>query len=125
MCGHGQIIYQDGTVFNGQVFKNKPDGFGEKKWPRASGKSYKGYWIKGKMHGKGELVISEGEIYIGEFRAGFPNGKGIRKWINGDLYEGIYVNGFQQGKGMFISTEQGWKYEGDWVQGKMLGIGSC
>ena len=58
-----------------------------------------GYWFKGKMQGKGELILgAEGaEVYIGEFKDGFPNGRGIRKWRNGDLYEGMYANGFQSG----------------------------
>ena len=79
------------------------------------------------MQGKGELILgAEGaEVYIGEFKAGFPNGRGIRKWRNGDLYEGMYANGFQSGQGLFVSTEQGWKYEGDWYQGKMNGRGTC
>lgn len=50
--------------------------------------------MKGSMHGRGELILSEGEVYLGEFKSGFPNGRGIRKWKNGDLYEGEYVNGF-------------------------------
>ena len=73
--------------------KGKPNGYGEKDWPQ-QGKKYKGYWVKGKMHGKGQLKLSEGDTYIGDFKNGFPNGRGIRKLDNGDFYEGDYVNGF-------------------------------
>lgn len=78
-----------------------PNGFGVKTWP--DGKRYQGSWSKGRMHGKGELIIGEGESYTGEFKFGLPWGLGIRKWSNGDYYEGEYSKGFQQGSGLFIS----------------------
>ena len=84
----------DNTIYKGALLKGQPHGFGEKRWPSSEGKVYKGYWSKGSMQGKGELVLCEGEIYLGEFKGGFPNGRGIRKWKNGDLYEGEYQNGF-------------------------------
>lgn len=66
------------------------------------------------MEGFGELTLKKDEIYIGHFTNGYPNGQGIRKWQNGDFFEGNYANGFQNGRGMFLSQEQGWKYDGEW-----------
>ena len=77
----------------GKISKGLPHGFGVKTWP--DGKKYQGYWLKGKMHGKGELIISEGDSYTGEFSNGLPWGLGIRKWANGDYYEGEYFRGYQ------------------------------
>ena len=77
------------------------------------------------MHGNGELVLDENESFTGEFRFGLPWGLGIRKWCNGDYYEGEYAKGYQQGSGLFISREQGWKYDGQWKGGKMNGVAVC
>lgn len=107
----------------GKISKGLPHGFGVKTWP--DGKRYQGSWFKGRMHGKGELIIGEGESYTGEFRNGLPWGLGIRKWKNGDYYEGEYFKGYQQGSGLFISKEQAWKYDGQWETGKMSGIAVC
>lgn len=74
------------------------------------------------MHGTGQLVLSSGlESYQGEFRNGLPWGMGVRRWANGDYYEGEYCKGYQQGHGLFISHDQGWKYDGQWEGGKMNG----
>ena len=58
----------------------EPHGYGEKFWPENQSKVYKGSWVHGKMHGKGELTISKGDMYIGHFSDGYPHGGGIRKW---------------------------------------------
>ena len=88
-------------------------------------KTYKGNWLNGKMEGLGKYTLSEGEFYYGHFKNNIPNGHGIRKFANGDLYDGQYVDGYQTGTGMFICQEQGWKYEGEWVMGRMTGQGDC
>ena len=122
---NAEIIFQKDTMgrYVGKIAKGLPHGFGVKTWP--DGKRYQGSWNRGKMHGKGELIIGEGESYTGEFRNGLPWGLGIRKWANGDYYEGEYTKGFQQGSGLFISNDQGWKYDGQWETGKMSGIAVC
>jgi len=107
----------------GKMVKGLPHGYGVKTWP--DGKKYQGNWQRGKMHGNGELLISEGESFTGEFRFGLPWGLGIRKWANGDYYEGEYCKGYQQGSGLFISRDQGWKYDGQWEFGQMNGIAVC
>lgn len=77
------------------------------------------------MEGIGRYTLSEGEFYYGYFKNNVPNGHGIRKFANGDLYDGQYSDGYQSGLGMFISQEQGWKYEGQWQMGRMTGDGTC
>ena len=92
---NAEIIFAKENMgrYVGKIMKGVPHGFGVKSWPDS--KRYQGNWYKGKMHGKGELIISDGESYTGEFRNGLPWGLGIRKWANGDYYEGEYVKGFQ------------------------------
>ena len=150
LTGDGQLIYPDGSIYVGQIRKGLPHGHGEKIWSdvtdphslsaqssknniaqndalseRDFQKTYKGNWLHGKMEGFGELTMQEGEVYIGNFKNGYPNGQGIRKWPNGDFYEGQYANGYQTGVGLFLSQDQGWKYEGEWQAGKMDGEGTC
>ena len=109
---NAEIIYNNESLgrYVGKIFKGMPHGYGVKNWP--GGKSYQGNWHRGKMHGNGELIISENESFTGEFRYGLPWGLGIRKWMNGDYFEGEYIKGYQQGSGLFISKLQGWKYDG-------------
>ena len=122
---NAEIIYNNEILgkFQGKIQKGLPHGYGVKTWP--AGKSYQGNWFRGKMHGNGELIISENESFTGEFRFGLPWGLGIRKWQNGDYFEGEYVKGYQQGSGLFISKQQGWKYDGQWENGKMNGVAVC
>ena len=123
MHGKGVLTYPDKSKYVGFFRKGKQNGYGEREW--VDRKMYKGYWLQGRMQGKGQLFFPSGEVYIGDFKANLPNGRGIRKWPNGDLYEGTYRNGFQDGIGMFVSIEQGWKYEGEWSEGKIHGRGIC
>jgi hypothetical protein len=100
---NAEIIYNNEVLgrYQGKIYKGLPHGYGVKTWP--GGKSYQGNWHRGKMHGNGELIITENESYTGEFKFGLPWGLGIRKWQNGDYFEGEYVKGYQQGSGLFIS----------------------
>lgn len=119
-----QIDYANGSKYYGKIFKAQPHGYGVKTWP--DGKRYQGNWLRGRMHGNGELLLGgQGESFAGEFKSGLPWGLGIRKWANGDYYEGEYFKGYQQGSGLFISKEQGWKYDGQWEGGKMNGVAVC
>ena len=122
---NAEILYANPKLgrYIGKIAKGIPHGYGVKTWP--DGKKYQGNWCRGKMHGNGELIIADNESFTGEFRFGLPWGLGIRKWANGDYYEGEYSKGYQQGSGLFISREQGWKYDGQWEMGKMNGVAVC
>ena len=79
LSGEGQLIYQDGSLYVGEIKKGQANGHGEKIWsqlqvlsmkgftPNQSSqqdfqqsftKTYKGNWVMGKMEGFGELTLS-------------------------------------------------------------------
>ncbi|XP_020797444.2 alsin isoform X2 [Boleophthalmus pectinirostris] len=90
--------------------------------------TYEGWWLAGKLHGRGVLKWPDGRIYSGEFRNGLeegygeyiaPNktlhkndfyqgywkdgkmhGLGTYRYANGEVYEGSFQNGMRHGHGM-------------------------
>ena len=51
------------------------------------------------------------------------NGKGYERYKNGDIFLGQYHKGKCSGKGRRFWVERGETYEGEWVDGKMHGVG--
>ena len=95
------------------------DGYGEKKWDKAS---YKGYFENGRMSGEGEYNWTIGGSYKGTFREGFFDGKGIRTYNNGTVYEGEFKHDVIHGFGE-IRYFSGGSYSGNWKFGKHNGYG--
>ena len=44
---------------------------------------YRGDWLNGRYHGKGEYVDRSGGQYVGEFQNGRRHGYGIQEYSNG------------------------------------------
>ena len=71
MVGDGHYIYEDGSEYKGNFKNGKFDGIGIYHWPidpeTKTGHSYKGFWLDGKMHGKGEFYHKDGMKMKGAF----------------------------------------------------------
>lgn len=90
--GYGSFLFETDDVYTGDFIGGRLNGIGKYTWA-ASGESYDGYWLNGKMNGygtmydKNEKVTREGLIYES-------------KWINVDTKTtpnftmGITDNGF-------------------------------
>jgi hypothetical protein len=72
--GDGHQIYKDGSVYKGNFNNGVFNGQGWFWWPASKTKSgedkhcYKGMWVDGKMHGKGDFVNGDsGDSYVGFF----------------------------------------------------------
>lgn len=54
----------------------------------SNGDRYRGTWLAGRRHGRGELVAAAGDRYVGEWAAGERHGQGSCLFANGDKYTG-------------------------------------
>jgi hypothetical protein len=95
--GHGSIIFDDGTKFEGE---------------------FKGL----QFDGEGILTSSNGEIYQGEFKGGKRCGKGTQKFSDGTKYEGSWKNDLFNGFGV-LKYPDGIEYVGEFEDGEKLGGG--
>ena len=65
----------------------------------------------------------ESDIYVGGYLYNKKQGHGRCKYHNGDTYDGMYDNNQKNGIGTYISMKFGRKYEGEWKDDKLHGIG--
>lgn len=82
----------------------------------ASGCIYKGDWLGGFRHGKGECTWPDGSHYNGNWSYGFPYGQGTFKYKDSEVFTGNWVNPYAHGKNR--------SYLDDVVQGKRDGYGN-
>jgi hypothetical protein len=80
--------------------------------------SYRGDFVAGKKHGRGEKVMPNGDRYSGEFFDDYRHGHGTYIWGEatpwaGDRYEGEYQRDLRHGWGVF-EWNSGDRYEGPW-----------
>ena len=92
MHGSGRLEWPDGRVYEGNFVANRIEGQGIMRWterhraPNMSSKVkisedsnqnvYKGSFVSGQFHGKGELCFATGEKYQGSFANGRFHGHG-------------------------------------------------
>jgi hypothetical protein len=57
------------------------------------GSIYEGEWLKGLMHGKGKKIYSKGDVYEGAFKEGQMHGDGSFTFASdGYLLKGLWKN---------------------------------
>ena len=119
----GGLTYRDGSVYQGGVQQNKPQGFG--KFIRPNGSYLEGNFVQGMLQGKGTLITHSGYKYEGEFQKGIARGQGKITYPSSATqatYEGEVAYVQPLGKGVSIN-EQG-KYEGDFWYNDFHGKGT-
>ena len=138
-----QIIFADGTKYEGEIHQNKITGKGRYIFP--SGSTYEGNLLNGLRHGEGKYESPEGITYEGEWKNGLKDGKGIMKrdtmtydgewkegringngkiiWANGNLFEGHFKMNHIDGNGFMIWYDLLEKYLGKWKEDKQNGFG--
>ena len=138
-----QIIFSDGTKYEGEIHQNKITGKGKYIFP--SGSTYEGGLLNGLRHGEGKFVSPEGITYEGEWKHGLKDGKGIMKrdtmtyegdwkegringqgkirWANGNLYDGHFKLNHIDGNGFMVWYDLLEKYIGNWKNDKQSGFG--
>ena len=151
LSGYGEYISKDES-YSGTFLDNKESGRG-KKVNYGEGYVYEGEFREGLFEGYGKQEFQIGDLYTGQFRKGHRHGKGIFVYANGDEYEGEWEHNLQSGygsltlkyttqygqalnavyKGRFkgglfhgvgvFQVEDGYKYEGEYVNGVREGEG--
>ena len=138
-----QIIFGDGTKYEGEIHENRITGNGKYIFP--SGSVYEGGLLNGLRHGIGKYSSPEGITYEGEWKNGLKDGKGIMKrdtmtyegewkdgrihglgkihWANGNLYDGHFKMNHIDGNGYMVWYDLLEKYIGKWKNDKQDGFG--
>ena len=138
-----EILFEDGTRYEGEIHQNKITGEGKYYFP--SGATYEGTLLNGLRHGSGKYVSPEGITYEGEWKYGLKDGKGIMKrgdmtyegewkggriygqgkikWENGNMYEGQFKMNHINGDGYMVWYDLQEKYIGKWENDKQNGLG--
>jgi len=115
-----QLIFESGTIYEGDIRKNKFHGEGT--FSHHSGYSIKGTFVDGKVCGK--AILRKGATtYVGEWLNNMPHGFGVETVEGVYVYEGSFVDGFKNGKGKMIIHSRG-RYEGEFRQNTFHGQGT-
>lgn len=123
--GHGVLRFSSGSVYRGQIHRNRPHGQGRMEFD--DGSVYTGEWISGIPHGQGEMIYSDQDVYKGQWGAGLPHGKGKITYWDGDTYEGDWKAGMRDGYGVmrfFLDGESAGGYTGQWADDEPEGSGT-
>ncbi|EGR31044.1 MORN repeat protein [Ichthyophthirius multifiliis] len=148
--GKGSRFYADGSVYEGEMLRDKKQGEGTCTYKDESmftgiwendfqvdgtyyynkknlNNYYKGTWQNGIQNGKGKHQYPSGGIYEGEIQNNKRHGYGVYKYSNGNVYDGQWVENNQQGDGKFIFSSEGDGsgdvYYGQFDKGKFQGFG--
>ena len=113
-----RIIYNCGTIYDGEINDYKKEGFGVLKFP--DGATYTGEFKDDKQNGNGVMKDIIGYSYVGEWKDNKFDGYGI--YTCKDKYEGGFKNGLIHGHGSVL-FENGCKYIGEWRFGRAEGVG--
>jgi hypothetical protein len=86
---YGQKVYDDGKIYDGQIWPeiNKPHGNGMMTWNNGD-QQYIGQWSYGKMNGKGTMLWNTGTSYTGNWRNNKRHGNGSLIYPDGKVVEG-------------------------------------
>ena len=114
-------IYEDNSVYYGEMFKDQRTGQGIYYYPH--GEIYAGDWIKDRFQGKGIYIYDNFEVYEGELKENMKEGSGIYRYLNGNIYEGQWKLNKKNGFGVLFYGNNGDKYEGNWLNGEKEGKG--
>ncbi|WPB84941.1 MORN repeat-containing protein [Sediminicoccus rosea] len=102
-----------GERYVGSLARGKMHGIGT--FLDSNGIVYQGEWQEGREQGRGLRVWATAR-YEGEWREGRRHGRGIMVWINGNLYRGEFRDDRPEGLGEYFSVEGGW-FRGAWLAG--------
>ncbi|XP_046280719.1 MORN repeat-containing protein 1 isoform X1 [Marmota monax] len=119
--GHGKLLFNDGSYYEGEFADGEITGLGCRYWAW-SGNTYSGHFILGEPQGHGVMKYKTGGHYEGELSHGLRAGRGFLVDGEGQEYEGSFHDNRRHGRGQML-FKNGDKYDGDWVQDRRQGHG--
>ncbi len=127
MEGKGIFTYQDGSTYEGDFVNWEFQGYGIRKF--SDGRCYDGYWESNKQNGHGVFTYADGKRWEGLFQNDkMWTGQGFLYYfkggeLTGKTYDGQLVEGKYRGSGT-CHYENGAVYDGEWENGKRHGQGT-
>lgn len=110
--GHGKIVFEDNSIFIGNIRENLLNGHGTCSY--TDGSIYEGYWKNGVRDGNGIMYFISGDIYEGNFDIDEINGKGKYIYNDKSFYIGEFKFGKRFGSGTQYNSEGIIQYAGEW-----------
>ncbi|RDD45065.1 Alsin [Trichoplax sp. H2] len=120
--------YKD-AKYLGWWFAGKLHGHGEMKWN--DGSVYIGQFKKNLFHGLGQYTTlsnhNQNDVFVGEWRTGRKYGYGTMKYANGDEYNGFWYQDMRHGHGIMkqgtVTNVNSSFYIGEWLCDNKAGYG--
>lgn len=116
---HERLFFENGDVYIGNVYDNKPSGYGTLE---STELTYKGEFQDGQRHGFGTETRANGQEYIGGWSKDKYEGKGSLTLEDKSVHEGAFVNGKLHGTGSVKTST--FSYFGQFRQGVYHGQGA-
>jgi hypothetical protein len=110
--GTANIVFRDGTQYNGAISNNTFNGSGTIVY--VDGSIYKGIWVSDQKTGKGKFTYSSNTVYDGYFLNNQYEGEGKFYYANGDLYDGTWKANKRNGRGKYTYSNGNY-YDGEWL----------
>ena len=98
--GQGKFVHEDGTVYEGMLFKMHKAGVGVERY--SNGSVYRGMFKKNLKWGKGRMEFGNGDVFEGNFKDGKRNGIGKYVIAKGGEFVGDWKDDFLEGNGKWI-----------------------
>lgn len=141
----GQLVYADGSIYNGLLRNLKREGKGEMIYADQS--RYVGFWKNDKKHGEGDVEYTnhicihctfvedelttihsvtyptEG-VYVGDLQNQLRHGSGTLTFFNGSTYTGEWKNDKRNGLGKYTFSTSDRVYDGEWKDNQRFGQGT-
>jgi hypothetical protein len=109
----GKHTFDDGSVYQGDLIRGKPDGFGRREFQ--NGDVYEGQFEKGSFHGHGTFRYKSDpnlDRYFGNWKQNMKHGYGVLTLVDGSTWEGAWVtDSLEIGK---FSGKDGLMMSGKW-----------
>ena len=116
--GYGTVIFLDDTVYRGYFKKGKFHGKGTMYYHKLK-KVGKGTWKKGKIWKGYAIVVSPTkDVYMGYFKKGKFHGEGVFVSKSGKYYKGKFKKGRYYGCGSFHKANDELIAKGCWEDGE-------
>uniref|UniRef100_A0A7S4P642 DH domain-containing protein n=1 Tax=Paramoeba aestuarina TaxID=180227 RepID=A0A7S4P642_9EUKA len=120
MNGHGVLEWPNGDKCTADWENNR--ACGRAKLLTKSGISYDGEVKDNLPHGNGTVTMGS-LYYMGMWEYGERHGQGTMDYGNGIKYEGTWEDDKYHGRGVLTNSQDGSRYEGEFVNGRKCGMG--